>query len=134
MKKKLSKNKKDKVKKLSFNELINKFNKNKKYLSKKYKYKFKISKDKNDLLSLGIHYIRKIEKYNFTVFELVFSIDKITNKHKIIEIPIYYGKTPNNQIDRVVGDIKESKFNIKKYEKYFEIFLYLSIKYSWDNL
>ena len=49
--KKPSKYKKDKAKKLSFNELINKFNKNKKYLSKKYKYKFKISKDKNDVLS-----------------------------------------------------------------------------------
>ena len=40
-KKKPSKYKKDKAKKLSFNELINKFNKNKKYLSKKYNISLK---------------------------------------------------------------------------------------------
>ena len=114
---------------VNFDELIKKFNKNKKDLPKRYKYKFEINRKKNDYLSLDIKYL----KNNIIVFGLNFTIDKLTNNHRIIETPVYFDVTPNNQKQYFVGDSKEDKFTLKKCEKYFMTFIYSSIKFAWED-
>jgi hypothetical protein len=114
---------------VNFDELIKKFNKNKKDLPKRYKYKFEINRKKNDYLSLDIKYLKK----NTTVFGLNFTIDNLTNNHRIIESPVYF-EIINKQKHYFPGDGKQHNFNLKNYEKFFINFIYLSIKFAWEDL
>ena len=56
-----------------------------------------------------------------------------TNNHRIIESPVYF-EIINKQKHYFPGDGKQHNFNLKNYEKFFINFIYLSIKFAWEDL
>ena len=108
---------------------IDKFKKIKKNLPKKYKYQLTIDREKNKYLSLTIH----LKTKEVVIYSLDFTIDEITNKHRITESPVYYEMVNGNKHYRV-GDGWEHKFKLSVSKKYFEKFMDLIVITSHSNL